>query len=158
MCTIKTDGAKKSAKPPRVRSLIKADKTLERNIKQSHYVAVMWENCVIGNPSQLNPCGYGWEINEGEKSLRPTLLPTETKMTPDKILQTASCKCISTQYKKTIIIINAAVSELDLTFQSSVIVNNVMIKVTCTGTIMKLRMKIMIVKAAQKMNNLLDMI
>ena len=123
MCTIKTDGAKKSAKPPRVRSLIKADKTLERNIKQSHYVAVMWENCVIGYPSQLNPCGYGWEINEGEKSLRPTLLPIETKMAPDKILQTASHKCISTQYKKNIIIINAAVSELDLTFQSSVIVN-----------------------------------
>ena len=99
MCNIKIDGAKKFAKPPRLRSLIKADKTLERNIKQSHYVAVMWENCVIGNPSQLNPCWYGWERNEGEKSLRPTLLPTETKMAPGKILQTARCKCISTQCK-----------------------------------------------------------
>ena len=62
------------------------------------------------------------------------------------------------QCKKNIMIINATVSELDLTVQSSVIVNNVMIKVTCTWTIMKLRMKIMIVKVAQKMNNLLDMI
>ena len=53
-------------------------------------------------------------------------------------------------------IINAAVSELDLTVQNSMIVNNVMIKVTCTWMIIKLRMKIIIV--AQKMNNLLDMI
>ena len=49
-------------------------------------------------------------------------------------------------------------SELALTVQNSVIVKNAMIKVTCTRMIMKLRMKIMIVKVAQKMNNLLDMI
>ena len=32
------------------------------------------KNCVIGNPPQLNSCEYGWERNEGEKSLRPTTL------------------------------------------------------------------------------------
>ena len=53
--------------------------------------------------------------------------------------------------------INAAVSEMDLTVQNSLIVNKVIIKVTCTW-IMKLRIKIMIVKVAQKINNLVDMI
>ena len=53
--------------------------------------------------------------------------------------------------------INAAVSELDLTVQNSVIVSNAIIKVTCTWMIMKLRMKIMKAKMAQKMNNLVDM-
>ena len=62
------------------------------------YVAIMCENCVIDNPLQLNPCEYGWEINEGEKSLKPTLLPTGIKIAHDKILQTR-CKCISTQCK-----------------------------------------------------------
>ena len=54
--------------------------------------------------------------------------------------------------------INADVSELQVTIQNSVIVNNVMIKLTCTWMIMKLRIKIQIVKVAQKMNNLVDMI
>ena len=70
------------------------------NVKLSHHVAVMWENCVIGNPPQLNSCEYGWERNEGEKSLRSTMLPTGIKIAPDKILQTTRCKCVSTQCNK----------------------------------------------------------
>ena len=54
--------------------------------------------------------------------------------------------------------INVAVSELDSTVQNSVIANKAMIKLTCTWMIMKLRIKIMIMKVAQKMNNLLDII
>ena len=54
--------------------------------------------------------------------------------------------------------INAAMSELDSTVHNSAIVSKVMIKLTCTWMIMKSRIKIMIVKVAQKMNNLLDMI
>ena len=95
----KTDGAKKSAKPPALRSLPLTDEALEMNIKRSHYVAIMWGNCVTGNPHQLSPCEYGWERNEGEESLRPTMLPAGTKVAPDKILQTARCKCASTQCK-----------------------------------------------------------
>ena len=83
------------------------------------------------------------------------MLPIGMKITPDEILQTTSCKCVSTQCKKKI---KAVMSKLDLTVQSFVIVNNVMIKVRCTWMIMKLRMKIMIAKVAQKINNSLDMI
>ena len=54
--------------------------------------------------------------------------------------------------------IKAAMSELDSTVHNSVIVNKVMIKLTCTWMIMKSRIKIMIVIVARKMNNLLDMI
>ena len=39
------DGAKKSTKPPTLRSLLPTDKS-------------------IGNPPHLNPCEYGWERNE----------------------------------------------------------------------------------------------
>ena len=70
---MKTDSAEKSAKPPAPRCLLPTDEALEMNIKLSHYVVFMWENCVIGNPSQLNSCEYGWKRNEGEKSLRPTI-------------------------------------------------------------------------------------
>ena len=94
-----TDGAKKSAKPPALRSLLPTDEALEMNIQLSFYVAIMWENCVIGNPLQLNPCEYGWDRNEGEKSLRPTMLSTGIKIAPDEILQTKPCKCVSTQCK-----------------------------------------------------------
>ena len=44
----------KSAKSPALRGLTPTDNALEINIKQSHYVAIMWENCVTGNPTQLN--------------------------------------------------------------------------------------------------------
>ena len=70
------------------------------NVKLSQYVAIMWKNCVIGNPPQLNPCEYGWQRNEGEKSLRPTMLPTGIKITPDEILRTTLCKCVLTQCNK----------------------------------------------------------
>ena len=130
------------------------DEALEMNCKLSHYVAFMWGNCVTGKPPQLNSCEYVWEGNEKEESLRPTMLPTGIKISPDEILQITCCKCVSTEWKK----INTAMSELDLTVRNSVIVTNAMIKLECTWMIMKLRMKIMIVKVAQKMNNLLDMI
>ena len=83
------------------------------------------------------------------------MLPIGMKITPDEILQTPSCICVSTQCKKKI---KAVMSKLDLTVQSFVTVNNVIIKVRCTWMIMKLRMKIMIAKVAQKINNSLDMI
>ena len=47
-CTIfrnKSDGVKKSAKPPALRSLQPTDEALEMNIKQPQYLAIMWENC-----------------------------------------------------------------------------------------------------------------
>ena len=97
-CTIwknKTDGAKKSAKPPALRSLPPTYEALEMNIKQSHYATIMWENCVTSNPPQLNPCEYGWDRNEGEKSLRSTMLSVGIKIAPDEILQTPCCKCAS---------------------------------------------------------------
>ena len=79
--TMKTDGAKISAKPPALRSFLPTDRALEINIKLSHYIAFMWENCVIGNPLQLNSCEYGWERNEGEKFLRSIILQTGIKTT-----------------------------------------------------------------------------
>ena len=88
MCTMKSDGAKKSAKPPALRSLLPPGKVLEMNIELSHYVAFTWENCLIGNPPKLNSCEYGWERNKGEKSLRPTMLPTRIKIALDEILET----------------------------------------------------------------------
>ena len=81
MGTIKTDGAKISAKPPALRSFLPTDKALKINIKLSHYIAFMWENCVIGSPLQLNSCEYGWERNEGEKFLRSTIPKTGIKIT-----------------------------------------------------------------------------
>ena len=86
--------------PPSVRSLLPTDKAFQMNIKLSQLVAIMWENCVIGNPPQLKPCEYGWEIKEGERSLRPAMLPTGIKIALDKILQTTRCKCVSTQCNK----------------------------------------------------------
>ena len=94
-----TDGAKKSAKPPALRSILPTGKALEMNIQLSFYVAIMWENCVIVSPLQLNPCEYGWERNEGEKPLGPTMLSTGIKIAPDDILQTIRYKCVSTQCK-----------------------------------------------------------
>ena len=49
-------------------------------------------------------------------------------------------------------------SEPDLTVDNSVIANNVMIRLTRRWMILKLRMKMMIVKVGQKVNNLLDII
>ena len=81
-------------------NLLATDEALQMNIKLSHHVAIMWENCVIVKLPQLNPCEYSWEKNEGEKPLRPIMLPTWIKIAPDEILQTIRCKCVSTKCNK----------------------------------------------------------
>ena len=86
--------------PPALRSLLPTNEALQMSIKLLHQVAIMWGNCVIGNPPQLNPCEYGWERNEEQMLLRPTMLPTRIKIAPDEILQTTCCKCVLTQCNK----------------------------------------------------------
>lgn len=93
----KTDGAKKSAKPPALRSLPPTDEALEMNIKRAHYVAIMWKNCITGTPPELDPCNYGWE-RDGE-SLRPIMLPDGTDIAPERVLQMTRCKCSTSKCK-----------------------------------------------------------
>ena len=138
---------KKSATRPALRSLLPTDKAFEMNIKLSHHVAIMWENCVIGNPPQLKPCKYGWERNEGEKSLRPTMLLTGIKIAPDEILQRTPCKCVSTQCNRNKCSCDRAglweFCDCQQSDYQSIIhmVDN------------ELRMKIIVVKMAQEMNS-----
>ena len=94
----KTDGAKKSAKPPNLKSLPPTDKALEINIKRAHFVAIMWNNCITGCPPQINACNYGWELDE-DGVLKPTKLPVGTAVAPDAVLQKSSCKCASSKCK-----------------------------------------------------------
>ena len=53
-------------------------------------------NC---NLPQLNPCEYDLDRNEGEKSLRPTMLSAGIKISPDETLQKTRYKCASSQCK-----------------------------------------------------------
>lgn len=94
----KTDGAKKSAKPPALKSLPPTDEALEMNIKRAHFVAIMWNNCTTGCPPQIDPCEYGWKLG-GDRILKPTKLPPAISIAPEDILKTTRCKCISSQCK-----------------------------------------------------------
>ena len=94
----KTDGAKKSAKPPTLKSLPPTDKALEINIKRAHFVAIMWNNCATGSPPKIDACNYGWEL-DGNGVLKPTMLPAGTPIAPDIVLQTTRCKCASSKCK-----------------------------------------------------------
>ena len=93
----KTDGAKKTAKPPALQSLPPTDEALEINIKRVHYMVILWKNCITGTPPELDPLVYGWE-KDGE-SLRPIMLPDGTDVAPEKVLQMTRCKCSSSQCK-----------------------------------------------------------
>ena len=66
------------------------------------------------------------------------MLPAGIKITPDEILETTRCKTNKCSYVR------------------AGLLNNAIIKLTCTWMMMKLRIKTMILKVAQKMNNLLD--
>ena len=128
---------KKSATSPALRSILPTDKAFETNVKLSHHVAIMWKNCVIGNPPQLNLCEYRWERNEGEKPLRPTMLPTGIKIAPDEILQTIRSKCVSSRCNKNKC--RCVRAGLDCSEFCDGQQNSAMIKLTCTWMIMKLR-------------------
>ena len=92
----KTDGAKLSAKPPMLRSLPPTDAALELNIKRAHFAATMWKNCISGRPPQMDPCQFGWEMDEDQQILLPTMLPNGTKIAPETVLKITKCKCSST--------------------------------------------------------------
>ena len=46
----KTEGSKMTAKPPDLKRLPPTDPALELNIKRAHYQAMVWFNCVEGEP------------------------------------------------------------------------------------------------------------
>ena len=52
----KTDGAKITATPVSLGSLTPTDEALELNIMRSHYQAMMWNNCIDGQPQKVDPC------------------------------------------------------------------------------------------------------
>ena len=91
----KTDGAKKSANPPTLKSLPPTDEALELNIKRAHFQAIMWKNCVTGILPALDPLDFGWE-RDGD-SLRPSMLPVGRDVAPEAVLQMTRCKCPSSQ-------------------------------------------------------------
>ena len=66
------------------------------------------------------------------------MLPAGTNITPDEFLETTCCKTNKCSYVR------------------AGLLNNAIIKLTCTWMMMKLRIKTIILKVAQKMNNLLD--
>ena len=95
----KTQRSKVSAKPPALKSLPPTDEALELNIKRSHYAAVMWRHCVSGQPPQMDPCSFGWELEEDGVKLRPRMLPNDVKIAPDDVLKMVRCSCAVIQCK-----------------------------------------------------------
>ena len=93
----KTDGSKKSAKPPTLKYLPPTDEALELNIRRAHFVAIMWKNCLSGFPPNLDPCDYGWEKREDGVSLTPTMLPDGVAVTPEEVLKITRCNCASSK-------------------------------------------------------------
>ena len=52
----KTDGAKLTDNPVILRSLILTDEALELNSMPAHYQVMMWNNCMVGQPPNVDPC------------------------------------------------------------------------------------------------------
>ena len=42
------------------------------------------------------PCQFGWEMDEDQQILLPTMLPNGTKIAPETVLKITKCKCSST--------------------------------------------------------------
>lgn len=95
----KTDGAKKSAKPPALKNLPPTNEALILNIKRAHYVAFMLQHCITGCPPVLDPCDYGWEKRENGESITPTMLPRGVDVAPEQVLKMTRCNCSSSQCK-----------------------------------------------------------
>ena len=51
----KTDSAKKSARPPALKSLPPTDEALKENIKRAHLTAALWKNCAPGSLPPMSP-------------------------------------------------------------------------------------------------------
>ena len=51
----KTDSAKKSERPPALKSLPPTDEAMKENIKRAHFTAALWKNCASGSPPPMSP-------------------------------------------------------------------------------------------------------
>ena len=94
----KTDSAKKSARPPALKSLPPTDEALKENIKRAHLTAALWKNCAPGSLPPMSPCDYGWEKIENVLIL--VMLPSNTQFAPDEVLNTTHCKGIKQKCSK----------------------------------------------------------
>ena len=78
--------------PPALKSLSPTDEALELNNKRSYCAAVMQRNCVSGQLLQMDPCKFGWELEDVVK-LRPRMVPIDVRTGLDDVLKTSRCSC-----------------------------------------------------------------
>ena len=69
------------------------DPALELNIKHAQFQRIIWGACLQNDPPSLDPCKYGWEKEEGTKTLQPIMIPKGTEAAPDEVLRSTKCNC-----------------------------------------------------------------
>ena len=72
---------------PKLKSLPQANESFQPNVLRAHLQCCFWKHADEGNPPDIEPTMYGWKIDAINKTLTPTLLPSNTPAAPDSMLQ-----------------------------------------------------------------------
>ena len=80
---------------PKLISLPPTNESFKPNVLRTHMQCCIWKHADKANPPDIEPPMHGWKRDTINKTLTPTLLPANTPVAPDSILQLIKCGCES---------------------------------------------------------------
>ena len=90
--------AQKTAKSygaPKLCSLPPTTEVFVQNAKRAHFQVAQWYAALSSDPPSLDPRNFGWEPNDVNKALSPTIGAEGVSMAPDYVLKLIRCGCES---------------------------------------------------------------
>lgn len=76
---------------PKLAALPPTSEAGNENIKRAHLQTAIWKCALKGINPPMSLVKHGWEVEGGQ--LKPTTVPSDTKLAPDEILKLIRCGC-----------------------------------------------------------------
>ena len=87
----KTKGKPTSA--PQIASLPPTSEAFELNVRRGHLQCIIWNHTMCHDPPTVDEQEYGYDRNEEEETLEPTMLPPGVDVIPPTIRKILTCNC-----------------------------------------------------------------
>ena len=83
---------KSGASSPKLCSLPPTNEAFMENVRRCHLQVAIWKSALIDSPPQIEPCQYGWELDQ-QGVLIPCTVSAGTNLAPPIILKLIRCNC-----------------------------------------------------------------
>ena len=92
LTTWKFKTGKSGTSSPKINSLPPTKEAFLENVRRCHLQVAIWKSALRDSPPQMDPCEYGWELDQHGVPI-PRTVPAGTNLAPPFILKLIRCNC-----------------------------------------------------------------